>query len=151
VTAESNRYFELLDQRIELLASLAQALTAARANIASFDITSLETRISEQGSLCNRIRAVDSELDRVQSQCVTYLGLAGASSASIPGPDMTRLRDTLARLNQVQSTVKQLNDAHQMLLRRSRRTASALLNSYLSFAELYSDPAKESAFAGERI
>jgi hypothetical protein len=151
VTPESNRYFELLEQRIALLGSLAEALTAARANVASFDISSLETRISEQASLCNQIRTVDAELDRVQSRCATYLGLTGASSASIPGPDMTRLRDTLACLNQVQSTVKQLNDAHFMLLRRSRRTASALLNSYLSFAELYSDPAKESSFAGERV
>jgi len=148
---ESQRYFELLDQRIELLGSLAQALTAARANVASFDIASLEVRISEQSSLCNKIRTVDAELDRVQSQCAAYLGLTGAPSAGIPAPDMTRLRDTLARLNQVQSTVKQLNDSHRMLLRRSRRTASALLNSYLSFAELYSDPAKESSFAGERI
>jgi hypothetical protein len=148
---ETQRYFELLEQRIALLGSLAQALTSARASVASLDIASLEIRISEQAGLCNQIRTVDTELDRVQAQCAAYLGMTGATAPGIPGPDMSRLRDTLTRLNQVQSTVKQLNDAHCMLLRRSRRTASALLNSYHSFAELYSDPAKESSFVGERV
>jgi hypothetical protein len=61
------------------------------------------------------------------------------------------LRETAGRLSEIQSTVKQLNDAHQVLLRRSRRTVGALLNSYHSFAATYSDPSAPRASAGERL
>lgn len=147
--ASADRYFELLEQRIALLSSLADALTAARLDMVSFDIMGLEQRISEQGRLCGSIRAVDSELDRVQHHCATVLAI-GAPAPGIPAADNQRLRDLAARLNSVQSTVKQLNVAHQMLLRRSRRTASALLSSYQSFAETYSDPSVARASVGER-
>jgi hypothetical protein len=45
----------------------------------------------------------------------------------------------------------QLNDEHQALLRRSRRTVSALLNSYHSFAMTYSNPSSQSASTGEGL
>jgi len=151
VTSETHRYFELLEQRITLLGSLAAALTAARSDVVSLDITALENRISEQDHLCTQIRSVDAELDRVQSRCSAYLAISSPAPASTLTPEHNRLRDTLSRLNQVQSSVKQLNDAHQVLLRRSRRTAAALLISYQSFAETYSDPARESALVGERV
>jgi hypothetical protein len=150
VTATNpDRYFELIEQRIALLSSLADALTAARLDMVSFDITGLEQRISEQDHLCTRIRDVDSELDRVQRHCAAVLAI-GAPAAGIPVRDTQRLRDLATRLNAVQSTVKQLNLAHQMLLRRSRRTASALLSSYQSFAETYSDPSAARVCVGER-
>ena len=149
--AEMQRCFDLLEQRIALLASLADALTAARADIVALDITALENRIGEQDRLCSQIRSVDADLDRMQSRCAAYLGISSAPSLALPNTADARLRDTLSRLHQVQSTVKRLNDAHQMLLRRSRRTAAALLGSYQSFAQLYSDPAKKSAMVGERV
>lgn len=145
----TNRYFELLEQRISLLGSLAEALMAARLDVVSLDITGLEHRISEQDRLCTQIRKLDSELDRVQRQCASVLSMS-PTAPGIPTPDTQRLRDLSSRLNTVQSTVKQLNAAHQMLLNRSRRTASALLRSYQSFAETYSDPSAARASIGER-
>ena len=65
--------------------------------------------------------------------------------------DSIRCRETLNRLARVQANVMQLNDEHQALLRRSRRTVSALLNSYHSFAMTYSNPSTQSASTGEGL
>ena len=144
-----DRYFELLEQRIALLSGLAEALSAARLDVVSFDITGLEHCIAEQARLCIRIRSVDSELDRVQRRCATLLSFASPSHG-LSNSDIQRFRDIAGRLNAVQSTVKKLNTTHQILLRRSRRTANALLSSYQSFAETYSDPSAARASVGER-
>jgi len=143
------RYFELFRERIALLTTLADALTVARLEVISFDVAGLERRIADQQRLCTQIRAVDSELVGIQRQCASALD-AGAAKPGMAAPDTQRLRDLTVRLSAVQSTVKQLNAAHQALLLRSRRTANALLNSYRSFAETYSNPAAAHAIAGER-
>ena len=148
MNTDAQRYLELLEQRIGLLGLLAESISAASTNLVSFDIGSLESRIAEQEKLCADVRALDGQIDRVQRQCKVHLASSGAVNA--PDPEARRLQETAARLSKIQSTVRQLNDAHQMLLRRSRRTASALLNSYQSFAGTYADPAAARASAGER-
>jgi flagellar biosynthesis/type III secretory pathway chaperone len=152
VTQETTRFLELLERRIALLGLLGEALAAARADVCSLDIDSLQARIAQQEKLCREIRALDSQLDRVQRQCSTQIG-APSDRALGPNanPDSARLRETLQRLYQAQASVKQLNDAHQALLRRSRRTVNALLHSYHSFAMTYSNPAATGAAAGERL
>ena len=150
MSAETTRYLELLEERLALLGSLATALTAARLDIVSLDIDGLEARISEQDHLCAEIRSLDVQLDRVQLQCSAHLGLA---SPQVPeaasDPAFIRRRETLDRLTRVQASVKQLNNEHQALLRRSRRTVNVLLNSYHSFAMTYSNPVDEHAIVGE--
>jgi FlgN protein len=152
MSAETTRYLELLEERLALLGSLADALTAARTDIVSLDITGLEARIADQEKLCTKIRSLDSQLDRVQRQCTTHMAPA---SVQLPGSasdsDAIRRRETLDRLTRVQASVKQLNDEHRALLRRSRRTVSALLNSYRSFAMTYSNPSDVLVSAGERL
>lgn len=152
MSAETTRYLELLEERLALLGSLATALGAARADIVSLDINGLEARIGEQERLCNEIRLLDTQLDRVQRQCTAHLGgVAGQMLASATDSEITRRRETLNRLARVQASVKQLNKEHQALLRRSRRTVSALLNSYRSFALTYSDPSHARSFVGEGL
>ena len=152
MTEESTRYLQLLERRIALLGSLAEALTAARTNVASLDIDGLEARIAEQERLCGEIRSLDSDLDRVQRQCATQIGAPSSKAIGLAThSNSDRLRETLERLSQVQATVKQLNKEHQALLRRSRRTVGALLNSYHSFAMTYSNPAASGVSAGERL
>ena len=148
-SALHDHFFHLLEQRIALLTSLADALAAARLEVVALDISGLEQRISEQARVCAQIRTLDTDLDRVQRQCANVLSL-DTSSTHATAPDQHRLRDLLSRLTAIQSTVKQLNNAHQMLLRRSRRTANALLISYQSFTQTYSDPAVTHATVGER-
>jgi flagellar FlgN protein len=150
VSAETKRYLELLEERLALLGSLATALTAARTDIVSLDINGLEARIAEQDHLCTEIRSLDLQLDRVQFQCITHLGkpssqFVGSAAAS----DSIRHREILDRLTRVQANVKQLNDEHQALLRRSRRTVNALLNSYHTFAMTYSNPSDAPVAVGE--
>ena len=152
MTTDTTRFLELLEQRIALLGSLADSLVAARTDVVSLDINGLESRIAHQEHLCNDIRSLDGQLDRVQRQCAAQLALPSenilASGASSGGQ---RMREILTRLQAAQSSVQQLNDAHQLLLRRSRRTVSALLNSMHSFAMIYSDPSAVREPAGERI
>ena len=152
MNSETKQYLELLERRIVLLGSLAEALVAARTDVVSLDIDGLESRIAQQERLCMEIRALDPQLDRVQRQCATHLGLASnGSTISASNTSSAQLTSTFERLHQVQATVKELNNAHQALLRRSRRTVGALVNSYRSFAMTYSDPVAPYAAVGERL
>jgi hypothetical protein len=152
VTTETTRFLGLLEQRIALLGSLAESLVAARTDVVSLDITGLESRIAHQEHLCTDIRSLDSQLDRLQRQCAAHLSVPSEKSLA-PGvhSESQRMREILARLQAAQSSVQQLNDAHQALLRRSRRTVGALLNSLHSFAMVYSDPSAARETAGERV
>lgn len=150
MSAETARFLNLLEQRIALLGSLTDALNAARADVVQFDINGLEGRIRDQERLCLEIRTVDSRIDVVQRQCQSQLS-PNADGTALADPDSVRLRDTMNRLNQVQMNVKRLNDQHRALLRRSRRTVGALLNSLQSFASTYSNPSSTHALAGERF
>jgi hypothetical protein len=152
VTAETQRYLELLEQRIALLGNLAQSISTASNAFVSFDLDTIENRIAEQQRLCRDLGALSGQIDRVQKQCTTHLTLSVEQIPfATPDPAAVRLRETLDRLGKAQATVKQLNDAHQVLLRRSRRTVGALLNSYHSFAITYANPAAPRAAAGERL
>ena len=152
MNAETTRYLELLEQRIALLGSLALVLLAARADVVSFDLDGLEADIADQERLCVEIRSLDTYVDpRQLPGAAQPIASQDKSPTEAPNQDSRRLRETLDRLHQVQVQVKELNDAHQLLLRRSRHTVGALLNSYHSFALTYSDPASLRAPAGERF
>ena len=152
MTNETTRYLELLEQRIRLLGSLAAALTAARFDLVSLDINRLESRIADQQRLCAEICSLDNHLDRMQSQCAKHLAQStGQGIVSASDADSARLQETLDRLARVQASVKQLNAQHQALLRRSRRTVSALLNSYHTFSMTYSNPAERRPSTGEGL
>ena len=150
MSADTTHFLELLERRIVLLGSLADALVAARSDVVSFDLDGLEARIADQEHLCGEIRSLDANIDRVQTRCATQLDASRDSTPTASDPETRRMQETLSRLRQAQVSVKQLNDAHQHLLRRSRRTVGALLNSYRSFAMTYSDPASTRVALGER-
>jgi FlgN protein len=134
VNEESTRYLQLLEQRIALLNSLSEALTAAGSSMVAFDIDSLESRIGEQEQLCVGIRTLDEQIEGLQYRCAAHLRLRGTG---VDEDRPTQLEDTLHRLGKAQARVKELNDAHQVLLQRSRRTIAALLNSLRTFEGNY--------------
>ena len=134
MTKASTTYLELLEQRIELLNSLAATLLAARTAMTGFDVDSLERRITEQQGLCQEIEHLDEQMERLQYQCAAHLRLRGGQETLADSPE---LEATMLRLHQAQATVKQLNTAHQALLTRSRRTVTALLNSLHTFEGTY--------------
>jgi hypothetical protein len=144
VNSETQQYLDLLERRIALLSNLAGALKASSADVVAFDINGLESRIIEQERLCLEIHALGPQLDRVQRQCASQL----RGSSSSQGASSEIISGAIQRLQKIQETVKALNNAHQALLRRSRRTVGALLNSYHSFAMTYSDPTSPSAGEG---
>jgi peptidoglycan hydrolase CwlO-like protein len=149
VRAEIAGYLNFLEQRIALLGSLSDALVAARAAIVSFDVDDLEARIADQNLLCGKIRSLDQHIE--QFECATFSSEnAYGSVTQTHNEDDPALLAALDRLKQAQARVKQLNDAHQVLLRRSRRTVSALLTSYHSFALTYADPSSVREPAGAR-
>jgi hypothetical protein len=153
VGTETQRLLALLERRIALLGSLAEALSAASSSTVAFDIDGLEARISEQERLCNEIRSLDSQLDTMQRRCASQAVLSGISASMAPGAtDSADLRNAAARLKHVQTRVKELNDAHQALLQRSRRTVFALLRSYHSFASgTYANPSAPQPMVGDLV
>jgi hypothetical protein len=149
VNAEKQQYLGLLERRIELLGALAEALKASTADVVSLDIDSLESRIILQQQLCVEIHALGPQLDRVQRQCATYLQASGAGRKDAAGSgEDARISESIQRLRDVQASVKTLNSTHQALLRRSRRTVGALLNSYHTFAMTYADPGRAAVGEG---
>ncbi len=124
---------QLIERRTVLLHALSEALSAASVSVVGFDLEGLESRIADQQKLCVEVAALDSQMNELQSP------LAKSFSPRISStPELTL---ALSRLHEVQARVRFLNQSHQMLLQRSRRTATALLNSYQSFiTETYEDP-----------
>lgn len=149
---QAQKTLDLLERRIALLGSLAEALSAASASATAFDIDGLEARIAEQERLCGEIRTLDSRLDRMQQLCSEQARLrATSSSLGSASQAEAQLREAAERLQAVQRKVGQLNDAHQALMKRSRRTVGALLHSYRTFVmETYSRPEPAVCSAGER-
>jgi len=144
MTTANSTYLELLEQRIELLNSLSATLLAARTAMTAFDVDSLEARIAEQQGLCGEIQKLDDRMERLQYQCAAHLRLHGGQETLANTPE---LEETVHRLHQAQATVKQLNTAHQVLLQRSRRTVTALLNSLHSFEGNYKKAALQQSAA----
>jgi len=138
MNSEATRYLELLEQRITLLDSLSETLTAARAAMISFDIDALESRVTQQQSLCREIKSLDEQVERLQYQCAAHLRLRGGQTTD---DSQAKLGDALQRLHQAQAKVKQLNDVHQAILRRSQRTIVALLHSFRTFEGSYQEAA----------
>lgn len=148
MSTENTTYLELLERRIELLESLSSTLLAARSAMASFDIDGLESRVTQQQTLCMDIQKIDEEMERLQYQCAAHLRLRGGEEALA---NSEALEKTLLRLHQAQASVKELNTSHQALLNRSRLTVTALLNSLHTFEGNYEKTAlKQTASADPR-
>lgn len=56
---ETQRYLDLLDQRIALLETLAKSLVDARQDVVGLDVNGLEARIVQQERLCEQVGALD--------------------------------------------------------------------------------------------
>lgn len=148
---ETAQLLSLLEKRIVLMASLGDALVAARMDMVSLDIDGLQSRIGGQERLCVEIRSLDGQIDRVQKCCASRIAESSASVHAPQTPESLRIRETMQALQKSQSRLRQLTAEHQALLQRSRRTVGALLNSYLSFSETYADPAASRGSFGERL
>jgi hypothetical protein len=147
VKSESARYLKLLERRLELLGSLAKALVEARNDFICTDFGAIERGIQQQEQFCTQIRSLDAEITSVQIGCAERASLRPCTDAiSWPGsPDGNarqdeQIRATLGRVAAAQAELKKLNDAHQAMLRRSRRTVKVLLNLFNSYAPTYAAP-----------
>lgn len=139
---ENLTYLELLEQRIALFDSLSASLLAARSAMVSVDIDGLESRIAQQREICANIEKLDEQIERLQYQCAAHLRMHGGVE---PLANTAELEDVLHRLHQAQARVKELNAAHHALLKRSRRTVTALLNSLHTFEGTYKRTAVQQA------
>ena len=157
--SDSARYLNLLEQRLELLRSLTKTLAASRNDFVAMDLNAIERGIQEQEQFCTQIRTLDAEITRIQLGCAQRANLRPCPDAiSWPGSnDSSQNRDeqirlTLGRVAEAQAELKRLNDAHQAMLRRSKRTVQVLLNLFDSHAPIYTAPAQQSTPAsyGER-
>lgn len=155
---DNQRYLELLERRLDLLGSLAAALQECRGDFVAMDLGAMERRIAEQEQLCARIRSLDSEISNMQARCSPSAGPPRSSdtpsrSGSAEGDSHTdqQIRATIGRIAAAQLELKRANDAHQAMLRRSRRTVQVLLNVFNSLAPTYSAPASVGSTYEERV
>jgi uncharacterized protein YukE len=142
LNSDTQRYFELLDRRMALLDMLATTLREARRDVVGLDVDGLEAHITQQEQLCRQVSALDDDLNGLQKR---WLALAppvsgDCGTANEKRSVEIRLAEIRERMRAAQARVKGLNDAHQALLRRCRRTAGALSNMYARFAATYSEP-----------
>jgi hypothetical protein len=155
---ETKRYLELLEQRIQLLCSLADNLKSARPEFIALDLNAMERRIAEQNRMCAQVRSLDANISLEQAHYAERTGVRLPSAticwpASGDGSDKEtqEIRDALKRLATAQIALKTANDAHQAMLRGSRRTIKVLQNLYSSFAPTYSVPAAVAKSFEERV
>jgi len=146
VTTDSTRLLKLLERRLDLLGTLTVALQESRNDFVAMDLGGMERRIAEQEQLCARIRSLDSEISSVQAH---YAGRAASLDDDMNNGEQIRVM--LRRVSAAQLELKRANDAHQAMLRRSRRTVQVLLNVFNSFAPTYSAPASVGSTYEERV
>jgi len=146
VTTESTRLLRLLERRLDLLGTLTVTLQESRNDFVAMDLSGMVRRVAEQEQLCARIRSLDSEISSVQAQCA---GRAGLPDIDVKNGEQIRVM--LARISAAQLELKRANDAHQAMLRRSRRTVQVLLNVFNSFAPTYSAPVSVESTYEERV
>jgi hypothetical protein len=137
----------LLERRLDLLGALTKTLAASRGDFISMDLGAIERGIQEQEQFCTQIRSLDAEITSAQIGCAQRTSRRPCTDAiSWPGsPDGDarrdeQIRETLGRVAKAQAQLKKLNDTHQAMLRRSRRTVRVLLNLFDSHAPTYSAP-----------
>jgi chromosome segregation ATPase len=136
MSSDTAHFVSLLDRRTDLLELLIRSLQSARDAIIKFDMRELEAGIAEQQDLCARIRMLDADIEKFQA------------SRDHADP---RVSGAFERMIAAASLTHQLNHAQRSLLRHSRRTVDALMNSYRMFALTYADPCATGGITGERV
>ena len=126
MNSDTAHFVSLLDRRTDLLQLLIRSLQSVRDAVVEFDMRELEAGIAEQQDLCARIRMLDADIEKSRQH----------RAAADP-----RLRSAFERMIAAATLTHQLNHAQRSLLRHSRRTVDALMNSYRMFALTYADPA----------
>jgi len=144
MNTESERYWRLLERRLSLLDALTKTLAESRADFIALDLEAIRGRIREQEQFCGQIRALDHDISQAQVQCARLAGIPSASAEiRWPAPPGTepalaeKIHETMRRVAAAQGKLQQLNNAHQAMLRRSRRTVHVLLNLFQSHAPTY--------------
>jgi hypothetical protein len=145
VRSESERYLTLLEKRLSLLESLSTTIRSARADFIALDLDAIHTRLREQERFCAQIRALDGDITQAQLRCAKLAGLPAATNeicwpaATQVNPALSnKIKDTMRRVASAQAQLKRVNDAHQCLLRKSRRNVQVLVNLFQAYAPGYS-------------
>jgi len=152
-TPDNTRFLKLLERRLDLLGTLTRALKDCGSDFVAMDLSAMERRIAEQEQLCSQIRSLDFEITRMQKSCsASAISPANTVWSNGDGAETNReVRAMLSRISAAQLQLKCANDAHQALLRRSRRTVQVLLNVFNSLAPTYSAPASVGSTYEERV
>jgi hypothetical protein len=147
MSLETEKYLNLLEQRLKLLRALAQQLVGCRKEFVAMDLDGMYGRIAEQEDLCRQIQSLHPAIDSLQRTCAKQLDLGRLDAASNPEDAewAVRLRAVLRDLGQTQAEVNRLNQIHAAYLRRSRRTVSVLMNFLGSYTLIYPHPAESTA------
>ncbi len=141
MTVRDEQHTELLERRLTLLGELVAALRASTDALVRMDIETIHQSVGNQERLCGEIRSLDRVLDALQRKWAAGMAARGESG---------RIDRLLERVAEAQAEVRQLNQRHAALVRRSRRTLDAMLNFLRSTAPTYADPRLAGTAAGGR-
>jgi hypothetical protein len=147
MSADTQKYLELLETHLALLRALAREFVDGRKEFMALDVDGIYRRICEQEELCRQIERLQSAIRSLQQKCAGEFGPGGSVAASHPEDRACagRVARVLLEIGKAHAEVGRLNQIHAAYLRRSRRTANVLLNFIGSYAMTYSRPGESAA------
>src|SRR5262249_19332183 len=137
----SARHMELVERRIELLRSLLREEEEWRRAYLAMNLEAAERHSADEEAICYQIRAIDAELNASPSNLAKPSPVA--AKASVGKPPRTaenavsfeqKLRLFAQQMASLQLELQRSNQLKQAILRRSKRTISALRNLFDSHA-----------------
>jgi hypothetical protein len=130
MSAEIEKYLNLLEQHLSLLRALARQFTDCRKEFIALDLDGMYCRIAEQEQLCRQIQSLHPAIDLLQRTCAQQRDLRRLDAARQleEAAWAERLRNVMQELGETQAEVRRLNQVHAAYLRRSRRTVDMMMN-----------------------
>jgi flagellar biosynthesis/type III secretory pathway chaperone len=138
----NEQHIELLERRLALMGELAAAVRASTDALVRLDIEKIHQSVGNQERLCDEIRSLDRGIDALRRKWGAGIAARG---------EVGEIDALLGRVAEAQAEVRQLNQRHAALVRRSRRTLDAMLNFLRSAGPTYADPRLAGPPAGGRI
>jgi hypothetical protein len=143
------QYLALFERRLTVMRQLAVELERGQRSVVQFDGELLAQQSAQQLALCEELHAMETELGRLYRQISDENKHSAAAADSSPlnlaGERGASLREELVR---VQRQVQHLGRVHAALLRRARRSLTALTNVLAIQAPTYSPPRPDVLAAG---
>ncbi len=134
--------FSLLGRRLVLLQKIQASLLRSREAIVGNDLDGIYASVTEQQSLCNELRTLQSALMKRPGISQGAQGKRPASTAAVSftSGELVRVAALRQEMNEAERTLRQQARINSSLLRRCGRTNASLRSLYQSCLGTYVEP-----------